>query len=138
MGSFPKFSEHLSMGASASLSYRYILLKIWYFHRKNVEVNESSINLYFLIFHYTTWAGFTVTIFKGYLLYKTLFYHKVARDAQSMNFISRKKPFFVFLWNPQISQYVTSSFWFSLIYLFKKTKHWNLGIIGYWVIGAGC
>ena len=29
-------------------------------------------------------------------------------------------------------------FWMSLIYHFKKTKHWNLDIIVYWVIGAGC
>ena len=26
----------------------------------------------------------------------------------------------------------------SLIYLFKKIKHWNLEIIGYWLIRAGC
>ena len=26
----------------------------------------------------------------------------------------------------------------SLIHLFKKMKHWNLDISGYWVIGAGC
>ena len=26
----------------------------------------------------------------------------------------------------------------SLIDLFKKMKHWNLDIIGYWEIGAGC
>ena len=26
----------------------------------------------------------------------------------------------------------------SLIHLFKKMKHWNLDIVGYWVIGAGC
>ena len=29
-------------------------------------------------------------------------------------------------------------FWMSLIHLFKKMKHWNLDIICYWVIGAGC
>ena len=26
----------------------------------------------------------------------------------------------------------------SIIHLFKKMKHWNPDIIGYWVIGAGC
>ena len=26
----------------------------------------------------------------------------------------------------------------SFIHLFKKIKHWNLAIFGYWVIGAGC
>ena len=26
----------------------------------------------------------------------------------------------------------------SFIHLFKKMRHWNLGIFGYWVIGAGC
>ena len=25
-----------------------------------------------------------------------------------------------------------------LFHLFKKMKHWNLDIIGYWEIGAGC
>ena len=29
-------------------------------------------------------------------------------------------------------------FQFSLIYPFKKMKHWKLDIIFYWVIGAGC
>ena len=26
----------------------------------------------------------------------------------------------------------------SFIHLFKKMKHWNRGLFGYWVIGAGC
>ena len=29
-------------------------------------------------------------------------------------------------------------FWLSFIHLFKKMKHWNLDITGYWVIGTGC
>ena len=29
-------------------------------------------------------------------------------------------------------------FWMAHIHLLKKMKHWNLEIIGYWVIGAGC
>ena len=29
-------------------------------------------------------------------------------------------------------------FYLSLIHLFKKLKHWNLDIVGYWVIGTGC
>ena len=29
-------------------------------------------------------------------------------------------------------------FWLFLIQIFKKMEHWNLNIIGYWVIGAGC
>ena len=29
-------------------------------------------------------------------------------------------------------------FYLSFIHLFKKLKHWNLDLFGYWVIGAGC